>query len=74
MKIKNVTTGAYCEIEFKAEGWGGRNKHEVSGYLFADEEAFKKKEKANSYFIHGKYTSEVNAWKTDNKGNQPDLN
>ena len=74
MKIKNVTTGAYCEIDFKAEGWGGRNKHEVSGFIYADEEAFKKKEKANSYFINGKYTSEVNAWKTDNKGNHPDLN
>jgi len=34
MTIKNATTGAVSIIEFKAEGWGGRNKHEVSGYLY----------------------------------------
>lgn len=72
MKIKNVTTGAVADIDFKAEGWGGRNKHEVSGYIYANEEACKKKNRANSYFVFGKYSQAVNAWKTDAKGDHPD--
>lgn len=43
MKIRNMTTGMYAEIEFKAEGWGGRNKHHVSGYICDSQEAFAKK-------------------------------
>ena len=29
MKVENVKTGIICNLEFKAEGWGGRNKHDV---------------------------------------------
>lgn len=72
MKIKNITTGAVADIDFKAEGWGGRNKHEVSGYIYESEEAWKKKIKANTYFVFGKYSQSVNAWKTDANGEQPD--
>jgi oxysterol-binding protein 1 len=80
MRVRCVTNGAFCELEFKAEGWGGRNKHEVSGFMYPSEEAFTKKEKpANSYYLFGKYTSFVSAWRTDAKGNhketstQPDI-
>jgi hypothetical protein len=72
MKIRNRATGAYCEMDFKAEGWGGRNKHEVSGYIYASEEAFKKKDHANSYFVKGIYTQYIHAYKTDSKGNHAD--
>ena len=72
MTIKNATTGAVSIIEFKAEGWGGRNKHEVSGYLYYSDQALKNKDRANSFYIFGKYSQTVNAWKTDAKGNHAD--
>lgn len=72
MKIRNATTGAVADIDFKAEGWGGRNKHEVSGFIYDSEEACKKKDKANSYYVFGKYSQSVSAWKTDAKGDHPD--
>lgn len=56
MKIKNATTGAYSELIFKAEGWGGRYKHDVMGYVYESEEDFKKKKSPNSYYLQGKYT------------------
>ena len=33
MKVRNMTNEMYAEIEFKAEGWGGKNKHSVSGFI-----------------------------------------
>jgi hypothetical protein len=72
MKIKNATTGAYSELAFKAEGWGGRNKHDVMGYIYENEDACKKKKSSNSYYLQGKYSQYVNVWKTDDKGNHPD--
>lgn len=56
MKIVNMTTGEVCELEFKAEGWGGKHKHDTSGYVYPNEVAAKKKQRENSFFIHGKYT------------------
>jgi hypothetical protein len=51
MKIKNATTGAYSELVFKAEGWGGRSKHDVMGYIYECEEDCKKKKSPNSYYL-----------------------
>lgn len=56
MRIRNTASGAVAELEFKAEGWGGKNKHDVSGYIFRSEEACKAKDKSNILFLHGKYT------------------
>ena len=37
--VKNHKTGEVCHIEFKAEGWGGKNRHAMEGYTFDSEEA-----------------------------------
>lgn len=72
MKVRNKTNEMHAEIEFKAEGWGGRNRHNVSGYICENEQAFKKKQFKNSYFVYGKYSEYVHAWKTDAKGAHAD--
>jgi oxysterol-binding protein 1 len=73
MKVRNKTNGMYAEIEFKAEGWSGRNKHAVSGYICKNEKAFKNKKFKDTFFLHGKYSEFLHAWKTDEKGNHPDV-
>jgi hypothetical protein len=68
MRIREKNSGRVAEIEFKAEGWGGKNKHDISGYLYPSEEACKAKERSNTLFYHGKYTQFLHAWKTDKAG------
>lgn len=72
MKIVNVTTGAYVEVTFKAEGWGGKHKHEFSGYLYPNEEAQRKKDHSNTFFVFGKYSKFTAAWRTDAQGDHGD--
>ena len=43
MKVNNYKTGEVLLIEFKAEGWGGRNKQAIEGYLYESEEALQEK-------------------------------
>lgn len=65
-------SGRWSVVEFKAEDWRGRYKHDVSGYIYENEEAFKNKHHPNSFFLHGKYSEYVHAWRTDAEGNHKD--
>jgi len=38
MRVTNLSTGEVAVLDFKAEGWGGKNKHVLEGYVYEDAE------------------------------------
>ena len=34
MTVTNWQTGEVCIIDFKSEGWGGKNRHAIEGYIY----------------------------------------
>ena len=68
MRVSNLTTGEIAELDFKAEGWGGKNRHVLEGYIYENAEKAEKKEQKNGFYVYGKYTELINAYKTDGKG------
>lgn len=60
MIIRNYKTGEVCIMEFKAEGWGGKNKQAVEGYVYSSmEEAENLKTSKPSYMIWGTWTGTI---------------
>ena len=59
MTVTNYQTGEVCVVEFKAEGWGGKNKQCVEGYTYESLEDFKGKNKHPKHHIFGTWTGSV---------------
>jgi hypothetical protein len=60
MFVKNCKTGQVLIIDYKAEGWGGKNKHEVEGYIYQDEAISKKKKDVTKLMkIFGVYSDKI---------------
>ena len=61
MRITNYQTGEVCIIDFKAEGWGGKNKHFLEGFCYDSLEDAKSKKVKNfpTHTISGTWSGQV---------------
>ena len=59
LTVTNYQTGEVCVVEFKAEGWGGKNKQCLEGYTYDSLEDFKAKNKLPRHYIFGTWTGSI---------------
>ena len=59
MSVINYQTGEVCIVDFKSEGWGGKNRHYLEGYCFNSVEESKAKRKVPTHKINGTWTGEI---------------
>ena len=75
MTIRNYQTGEICVIDFKAEGWGGKNKHAVEGFCFNNIEELKvEKNPKPSHRISGTWTGQIHSQPMQADGKKVDAN
>lgn len=59
MVVTNYKTGEVCIVEFKQEGWGGKNKHALEGYCYNSLEESKAKKKVPSWVMSGTWSGSM---------------
>jgi len=59
MTVTNHKTKEVCVIEFKAEGWGGKNRHAMEGYSYNSQQDAEAKKKNPTHCISGTWTGEI---------------
>lgn len=56
MLVTNYQTGEVCVVDFKQEGWGGKNKHALEGLTYNSIEESKAKKKFPSWQMSGTWS------------------
>lgn len=60
MTVTNYKTGEVCILDFKAEGWGGKNKQYCEGYVYSSlEESKNLKTTKPSFMLWGTWTGQI---------------
>ena len=59
MKVTNFKTGEVAVIDFKAEGWYGKNKHYLEGYSYNSQELANESNKKPSHRIWGTWSGTI---------------
>ena len=59
MLVTNYQSGEVCIVEFKQEGWGGRNKHALEGYTYNSLDESKAKKKVPSWMMSGTWSGSM---------------
>jgi hypothetical protein len=74
MTVTNCQTGEVCQIEFKSEGWGGKNRHAIEGYIYESREESEAKKKKPQATIFGTWSGEISFQAMKSDGSKVDDN
>lgn len=67
MSLTNHKTGEVCIVKFFEEGWGGKNRHYIEGFVYSNAaDAKKKREKDALMKISGKWSESISCVKMTN--------